>query len=221
MNSTVDYAAYQAEQQPAPEQQPIDPPQIAALATPPILTRNTYPPGMPSIGAAPKPLKATPTSINQIASPDGAKATHFQGPLVSGPTPGVQGAIGSAKLVLTVQLDWSMGNFSIPIQFPGGSFLQGFNAACYETGLPAGIAVSLGSQQNGSDIAVWSLPAKGSIEAVAPPLKQMPVWSDSCPFCPFQCWLTVTGNTGSTVGGVLLFIEYLRCAGPWSTPAGT
>lgn len=188
-----------------------------ATTTPPILLRNTYPPGQPEIGAAPRPLRKTPTSMAQIMFPDGIAATHFVGPLVSGPVQGVQGAAGSALLTLTLQIDWSMGDFSIQLKFPGGSFLQSISAVTYETGL--GATVQLGLQQGASDIGTVTLPAKGAASPPQIPSAQLPVWDDECPFCPFCAWLTVTGNTGATQGGAIVLINYVRLARPWSDPA--
>lgn len=168
------------------------------------------------MSAPPKPLRKTPTGIGQIMFPDGLLATHFQGPLVSGPVAGVQGASGSAVLTLTLQIDGTMGNFSIPVQFPGGSFLQSISAITYATGLAA--TVTLGKQTGASDIATVTLPAKGAIEPPVPPDAQLPLWDDTCPTCPFQCWLNVTGNTASN-GGAIVLIEYVRLAAPWSDPA--
>lgn len=189
---------------------------VMATATPPIQLRNTYPPGQPTMSAAPKPLGKTPTSILQIMFPDGVLASHFQGPLVSGPVQGVQGAAGSALLTLTLQIDYTQGNYSIPIQFPGGSFLQSISAVTYETGLAA--TITLGTQQGASDIGTITLPAKGTVGAPLTPSVQLPLWDDECPFCPFQGWLNVSGNV-STSGGAILLINYARLAGPWSGPA--
>lgn len=190
------------------------------MATAPILLRNSYPPDQPAKSAPPKSLGSTPVGVSQIMFPDGVQATHFVGPLVSGPTPGVQGAAGSAKLVLTLQIDWSMGNFSIPVQFPFGSFLESITAVTYETGLNAATTVQLGTQQSASDIVtIDELPAKGAVLEPELPGAQLPVWSDQCPFCPFQMWLTVSGNTGATAGGAILLVNYVRLAAPWSPHA--
>jgi len=189
-------------------------------ATAPINQRNTYPPGQPAMSAPPKRLGTKPTGISQIMYPDGIAATHIQGPLVSGPTPGVQGASGSAQLTLTLQIDSSMGNFSIPIQFPGGSFIQSITAVTYETGLDAGASVQLGQQVNTADImAATVLPAKGAVLTPVLPLIHMPLWDGVCPMCPFQAWLTVTGNVSHPTGGSIVIITYTRLAGPWSVPA--
>lgn len=155
--------------------------------------------------------------MGEIMFPDGILATHVQGPLVSGPVGGVQGAAGSAVLTLTLQIDWSMGNFSIPLKFPGGSFLQSITAVTYEAGL--GATVQLGTQQGASDIGTVTLPAKGAVAPAVPPNAQLPMWDDECPFCPFQAWLTVSGNTGATAGGAVVLITYARLAAPWSGPA--
>jgi hypothetical protein len=201
--------------------QPIAPPEggqpkVTPLAVPPIQLRSTYPAGMPPLGSAPKLFGKTPTSIAQIMFPAiGIPGTHFQGPLVSGPTPGVQGAAGSAELILSLQLDGSMGNFDLPIQFPGGSFLTWFSAFTYASGVPGAAVIELGTQQGGSDIGVFNIPALGAVVLRQNPGVQLPVWSNVPPLSPFQAWLHVGGNTAS-VGGVILAVAYLRLSGPWS-----
>lgn len=183
---------------------------------PPILLRNTYPPGQPEIGSPPKPLRKTPQAVTQIMFPDGTQSTHFQGPVVSGPAPGVQGAAGSARLTLSLQVDGTMGNFSVPIRFPGGSLLESISAVTYATGLAA--TVELGTTQGAADVATVTLPAYGAFEDPVPPGVQMPLWDAALPEEPFQIWLTVAGNTVST-GGAIILINYIRLAGPWSDPA--
>jgi hypothetical protein len=170
---------------------------VTPLAVPPIQLRSTYPAGMPPLGKPPAPLGKTPTSIAQMMFPAiGIPGTHFQGALVSGATPGVQGAAGSALLTLTLQLDSSMGNFDLPIQFPGGSFLTSFTAVTYAPGLAA--TAALGTQQAGTDIGSFVLPALGAVAAPVPPSVQLPVWSAVAPVSPFQAWLHVASNTTIT-----------------------
>lgn len=153
----------------------------------------------------------------EIATPGSINGTHFQGPVMSGPTPGVDGATGSAQLTLCLQIDWSMGNFSVSIPFPGGSFLQSINAVCYEAGLNA--FVMLGTQPGQGDIATIPLPAKGAFEPNIEPQAQLPLWDATTPSEPFTAWLNVSANTGSTTGGVVVLLNYIRLVGPWSVPA--
>jgi len=149
----------------------------------------------------------TPGSIN---------GTHFQGPLISGPTPGVDGAAGSALLVLSLQIDYTMGDFSIPVPFPGGSFLQSLNAVTYEAGLTA--TVTLGAQTGQSTIGTIALPALNATGASIQPARQLPLWNAVPPEQPFTAWLNVAGSAG-TAGGAIILIHYVRVTGPWSDPA--
>lgn len=201
-----------------PNNPPSDP-EVSALATPPIQLRNTYPAAQASIGPAPKPLGGAPTSVNQIEFPGSVLGTHFAGPLISGPAPGANYASGSAFLALTLQIDWSMGNFNIPVQFPSGSFIQSVTAVTYEAGLGAAVSVSLGTQSGATDIVSFTLPAKGTVLPPVEPTVQLPLWDGVCPFCPFQAWLSVGSNTGHTAGGAIVIIQYVRVAAPWSPAA--
>lgn len=184
---------------------------------PPILLRNTYPPGQPEIGWAPRPLRRTPQGIAEIMSPGSIIGTHFQGPVVSGPAPGINGAAGAAQLSVSLQVDWSMGNFQLPITFPGGSFLQSVDAVTYEDGINA--AITLGTESGQSDIAEIALPAKGAVAPPVQPEAQLPLWDAVQPQEPFTCWLNVSANTGSTTGGAIILLNYVRIAAPWSEPA--
>jgi hypothetical protein len=211
MTPTIDptFADQPVEQAAAPTQQ----------AAPPITTRNTYPAGQPTLGGPPKPLLKTPTSVSQIMFPiSGVQGTLYQGPLISGPTPGVAGAAGTAILTLALQIDWTMGNFNLPIQFPGGSFIMSLSAVTYAAGL-AGVIANFGSQSGAVDIGKVTIPPAGTVLAPAPPDAQLPLWDKTCPTCPFQAWLGVTGNTGNTSGGTIVLVQYVRLASPWSSPA--
>jgi hypothetical protein len=148
----------------------------------------------------------------------GVASSHFTGALVSGATPGVQAAAGTALLALALQIDGSMGNFDLPIQFPGGSFLASFTAVTVAAGLPGVIVVNLGTQQTLADIGVITVPALGAIAAPVQPLEQLPIWGAVSPLVPFQIWLHVGGNTASA-GITILVINYQRLASPWSGPA--
>jgi hypothetical protein len=191
-------------------------------APPPIQARSTYPPGAPSLGWPPKTFGKTPVNAAQIMTPGAQPTTHFSGPVVSGPAPGI-GAMGAAQLTLCLQLDYSMGNFSVPVSFPNGSFLQSLNAATYAAGLPSSpltLIVTLGTQTGLADIAAaLTLPATGAVVAPVLPAAQLPLWDAVSPLVPFQMWLNVAGNTGATAGGAVIMVNYLRIPGPWSGPA--
>lgn len=198
---------------------PPDQPEAAPAAVPPIQLRSTYPAGLPPLGVAPKLFGKTPVSIAQIMFPAiGIAGTHFQGPLVSGATPGVAGAAGTAETILALQIDGSMGNFDLPIQFPGGSFLIWTSAFTYATGIPGTAVITLGTQQGGSDIETMVLPALNAVTPRQTPAVQLPVWGAVAPVSPFQAWLHVSANTASA-GGAIIAVAYLRLAGPWSGPA--
>jgi len=188
-----------------------------ATTLPPILLRNTYPPGQPEQGWAPRPLRRTPEGVNEIMFPGSIIGSHFQGPLISGPVPGVDGAAGSAVLLLSLKIDYTMGDFSVQVPFPGGSFLQSLNAVTYETGL--GATVTLGTQTTMSDIGTVPLPALNATAAPIQPSRQLPLWDAVLPEEPFTAWINVTGNTGATAGGAIVLINYIRIAAPWSDPA--
>lgn len=204
---------------PPPAEAPATQAAPTQQAAPPIQQRNSYPPGQPPLGGPPKALGKTPTNVSQIEFPiSGIQGTLYQGPLLSGPTPGVNGAVGTAVMVLALQIDSTMGNFDLPIQFPGGTFLRSFSAVTYQAGL-VGCIVNFGSQLGATDIAVVDVPLAAAILAPVPPTAQLPLWDKACPTCPFQMWMGVTLNPGGAQGGTIILVEYIRLASPWSAPA--
>jgi len=212
--------------QPTTQQPGVEPLVVAPFSNPPILLRSTYPPGQPNLGTAPKPLRHTPKSIQEIAYPGSLLGTLFQGPLMSGPAPGIQAAVGSGRLVLCLQVDWSMGNFQLAIPFPGGSFVESVNTICYEAGLPLPAnfapAITIGTQAGQGDIATAPQTALGAVGVPAPAVAQLPLWNAVSPVQPFVGWINVSGNTGPpapTAGGYIVLINYLRITPPWSAPA--
>jgi hypothetical protein len=152
--------------------------------------------------------------------PGTQQGTLFQGPIVSGPTPGANGAAGAARLTLCLQLDHTMGNFQLPIQFPGGSFIVGVNAITLQTGLTTAF-ISLGTQAGQGDICTVPLPALGAqLDPPPPPMVQLPLWNAVLPQAPFTAWINVSSNpTSSTTGMALILIDYVRVPAPWSVPA--
>lgn len=196
----------------------VEPLAATAFALPPILLRNTYPPGQPEIGAPPTPLGHVPQGIDEIMFPGTQQGTLFQGPVVSGPAPGINGACGAARLTLSLQVDFTMGNFQLPIQFPGGSFITALNAITLQAGL-ATTFIMIGTEAGQGDIATVPLPALGAFEPDIEPSVQLPLWNAAAPQAPFTAWVSVSANTGQTAGCAIVLIDYVRIPAPWSTPA--
>ena len=193
---------------------------MATFAPPPIMLRSTYPPGQPDLGAAPAPLGHKPQGVNEIEHPGTQLGTLFSGPIVSGPTPGINGAVGAARLTLCLQLDYSMGNFQLPIQFPGGSYITGVNAVMLQPGLMTAF-ITLGTEAGQGDICTVPLPAVGATLDPPPPvMAQLPLWHVNPPQLPFVMWINVTGNpTTATAGMAIILIDYVRVPAAWSSPA--
>jgi hypothetical protein len=170
-------------------------------------------PAVPSLSGTQQPpplLGAAPTTSTQLRGlVPGSKASHFTGPVVSGPTPGSpDGIAGAAVLTATFSIDYTMGNFALPIQFPVNSILlwaQSVVIVAYDLAEPT---VELGTAANGADILAltpfagvrsseWQavtlgLPANGVI------------------------YLSVAGNTGHASGQALVTLGYARCARAWN-----
>lgn len=148
--------------------------------------------------------------------PGTAEGTQFQGPVLSGPTPGINGAVGSARLSMAIQVDGSMGNYNLQIPFPGGSFLLGIDAITLATGLNA--MIILGTQTGQGDIATVALPALGAFAPTEVPSVQLPLWNAVAPQAPFTAWMNVSANGTKNAGIALVLLNYVRIAGPWSVP---
>lgn len=198
---------------------PTQQPAVGTLAAiPPILLRSTYPPGQPPLGVKPKPLRRTPQSADDIMFPGSLQGTLFQGPLVSGPTPGVDGAAAATRLTLSLQVDWSMGNFNVPILFPGGSFLLAVNCVTYETYATAPV-ILIGTQSGQGDIQSVTVTPINVGPTPQPVMVQLPLWNAVAPQAPFTAWFGVSGNTGATAGGLIVLVDFVRIPAPWSVPA--
>lgn len=190
---------------------------MTPAALPPILLRNTYPPGQPEMGYPPKLLRRTPQGADEIMFPGSLQGTLFQGPVLSGPAPGIDGAVGAARLTLSLQIDWTMGNFQIPVPFPGASFLLAVNAVTVQDGLAA--FITLGTEQGQGDICTVAPPPKDSTAPMVQPMVQLPLWDAVLPQEPFVAWLNVSANTGATAGIAIVLVDYVRVAPAWSAPA--
>jgi hypothetical protein len=116
-------------------------------------------------------------------------------------------------LALPVIIDYSMGNFSLTIQFPANSFLYGvsiegliaFTAATPPT-------VQLGRTAGGAQI-LAATPLSIVLRSVTnvPVIGSLPFPGDTGVLAPWQASLTVAGNAGtSTAGSNLVAIIYGR-----------
>lgn len=169
------------------------------------------------MGSAPPLLGHAPQGANDVMYPGTQQGTLFQGPVLSGPTPGVNGAVGAAQLCLCLQVDGSMGNFEIPIQFPGGSFIGAVNAVTLAAGLNA--FVMLGTQAGQGDICTVPLPALGAFAPPVEPAVQLPLWNAVAPEAPFTMWLNVSTNATQSAGIALVIVGYVRIPSRWSLPS--
>jgi hypothetical protein len=190
------------------------------MATPIIVDPNA-PPESPSVtpsASLPPLLGRTPTSYRQMMSNlPGGMATQFAGPVVSGPTGGPQVA-GVTPLALALMLDYTMGNFSLAIPFPAGSFLYSWMSVCFTAfnATPGPVAFTMGSQTGLTDIF-----NNGSFGAASGELDQnittsLPLWNAVAPAVPFQGWLNVAGMAGGTAGQGLVVLFYFRLPQKWS-----
>lgn len=160
------------------------------------------------------PLGYTPTNVKQIFASVGPQATHFSAPVVSGPVPGSQAVPGAALLSLTLRLDYSMGNFTIPIQFPPNVILL-WTAIAVQTAFTGGTqetAFVLGTTSGGSDI----LPVQ-AIAGAAGSMEIVPISGLLAPppaANPFTAFLAVS-NYGNTAGSALVTIMYAPLYSAW------
>ena len=177
------------------------------------------PPAAPQAAAFPPPaLGKTPTSIGQLAPkpPIGAKATHFSAPISSGPTPGSAAVAGAAVLTLTLTLDYSMGNFSLPIQFPVDSLLLWAALVESATAFTAPPSVSVGMTNGAADIVAATPLAGAGKTAWVAATGQLPLEGAVSPQVPFQGWINVTANGANTAGFGYVVLGYARIPQPWN-----
>ncbi len=155
----------------------------------------------------------------------GSKGSHFGGPVMSGPPVGAPYPLtagqnpqvsGVAPCALTLLLDYSMGNFSIPIAFPPASFIYSWLSVTFAAFAVGPVAFTMGSTSGATDIF-----SNGSFGAANGELDQnitgsLPLWTAVSPAVPFQGWLNVTGNTGGPAGQGLIVLFYVRMPLPWN-----
>jgi hypothetical protein len=165
--------------------------------------------------AIPPLFGKTPTSISQIlASTLGSKGTHFTGPVVSGGTPGSGVAQGSALLALAIQVDYTMGAFSLPLQFPADALILWATTLVYTAfaGGTGDTSFTLGKTTGAAD--VLAAHNMGALHAVSivPAIGTLPLPSDAN---PGQLWINVTPN-GNTAGQGIIVLLYMRPFFKWS-----
>lgn len=171
----------------------------------------------PLAGTLPPLLGKAPTSVAQLQrNLPGAKGAHFNGPVVSGPAPGASQVAGAAPCALALLVDYTMGNFSIPIAFPAGSFVYSWLSVCFTAFATGPVVFTMGSTSGASDIF-----AAGSFGSAGGEVDQnitgsLPLWNAVAPAVPFQGWLNVTGNTGGPAGQGLIVLFYVRLPLPWN-----
>lgn len=202
-------------------------PVLDETAAPPVPDGFTLdaPTVTPFVGSLPPFLGKTPTSVAQLQrNLPGTKGSHFGGPVVSGPTPGSPYPLtagqnpqvaGAAALALALLIDSSMGNFSIPIAFPPGSFVYSWLSVCFTPFATGPLVFTMGTTSGASDIF-----AAGSFGSAGGEVDQnitgsLPLWNAVSPQVPFQGWLNVTANNAGTGQG-LIVLFFIRLPLPWS-----
>lgn len=164
------------------------------------------------LAGIPPSLGTVPTSINQIIWAPARIPTTFTSSVHSGDR--AQGeAVGTGMIALPVIIDFSMGNFSLTIQFPRNTFLYGVSI----TGLIAFTAATAPTVQLGRTAGGAQILAATPLSLVAhsvtnvPVIASLPFPGDAGVLPAWQASLTVAGNAGtSTAGSNLVVIIYGR-----------
>jgi hypothetical protein len=134
------------------------------------------------------------------------RPSRTTGPLMSGPVGGQ--VVGSALLALPLWIDYSMGNFSLPVQFPPGSVLLWIQMTTYAAwgGGTQNPAVSIGTANGTSDIyGPIAFPAQ-HVMTLQPMTGTLPFATDAN---PWKAWLTINGYS-NTSGAGFLSLLYAR-----------
>jgi len=187
--------------------------------------------GWQAPGYPPPPAGSTAQSAHNLMPPlpIGTKATHFSGPLVSGGIPQVSewsaphgglmlnDPIGGTPILTTyLALDYSQGNFSVPVQFPEDSLIISYAAV---TAIPftASPTFQLGTLSGASDIVSGgAFPAAGSPVTFTATTGQLPLWDPPGLQQSFQAFLTVNGNTSGTAGLGFILFQFVRIPQRWT-----
>ena len=202
---------------------PAPPPPMDAAPVPPA--GEAQPPAAPPAPgwkspaqfAAPPLLGKAPTTIQQLLAPLGAKATRFSGPVVSGGVPGSATVAGSALCALILRVDYTMGNFTLPILFPADSILLWCTQQAYTafTGGTLDTTFALGRTSGGAEILAATNMGALHAAAIEPVISSLPLSSDAPTFTPFQAYLTVA-QSGNTAGQGVIVIIFARGFNVWT-----
>ncbi|HEY6290745.1 MAG TPA: hypothetical protein VI455_04175 [Terriglobia bacterium] len=170
----------------------------------------------PGVQAAPPRgyLGFVPTNINQVLANLGPKATHFTGAVVSGGVPGSVFCDGSALCCLLLQVDYTMGTFSLPVVFPQASILL-WCATMVLVPFAGGAddaTVALGRTLSGSEI--LAAQDMGALYAltVEPVTGTLGLPTDAN---PYQCYVTFNSE-GNTSGQGFVVLMYARSWATWN-----
>jgi hypothetical protein len=210
-------------EQPPPQPAPPDPvpPPAAPPAPPAAGAQRPAAPGLKGPGVAlfgaPPLLGKTPTTVQQLLANFGGKATHFTGPVVSGGTPGAATVAGSALCALMLRVDYTMGNFTLPILFPADSILLWCTQQAYTafTGGTLDTTFALGRTSGGAEILAATNMGALHAAAIEPVISSLPLSSDAPTFTPFQAYLTVA-QSGNTAGQGVIVIIFARGFNVWT-----
>lgn len=189
-----------------------------AVPTTPVPHGPTAEPqgGTPTPLGQPPLYGKTPTSINQLFPANvGSKGTHFVGPVISGGPPGSGVTQGSAVLALALQVDYTMGAFSLPLQLPADAIVLWATTLVYTawSGGTGDTAFTLGRTTGAADILAST--TMGALHAVTikPVTGTAPLPADAN---PGQIWINVTPNGTPTAGLGLIVILYMRPFFKWN-----
>jgi hypothetical protein len=202
-------AAVKQEEHPAPTPAKAPPPAAAgagAKLTPALL-------GVPPL------LGKAPTALSQILANLGDRGTHHFGPLITGGSPSftpaaappvtmVRKVAGSALAACFVQIDYTMGDFTLPMLFPTDSILLWAIPQVFTpfTGGTGDTKFQLGRTSGGAEILAATAMGLLHAFALAPMISTLPTYSDAPGMTPFQAYLHIA-QTGNTAGqGIVAFI---------------
>jgi hypothetical protein len=165
------------------------------------------------LAGIPPALNATPTSVNQLIWTPARVPNIFTSSFQSGDKSQGQ-VIGTGIIGLPLIVDYTMGNFSVTLQFPPNSFLYAVSI----TGLVAFTAVSAPTVQLGRTAGGAEILAATALSKVlrsvtnAPVIGSLPFPGDASVLPAWQASLTVAANGAgaNTAGSNLVVILYGR-----------
>ena len=188
-----------------PKPPPLEPPSGIPAGAPPQIT----------LAAIPPLLGKTPTGLSQIlVSNLGERGTRHVGPIVSGGQPGGAAVAGSALCALQLQVDRTMGAFSLPIQFPKDCQLLWTVSLVYTafTGGTGDSTYALGTTSGAADILAATVMGAAHATALHAVAGTIPYGADAN---PGQIWFTVAAN-GNTAGVGIVTLIYTRAFLKWN-----